>query len=59
MSFHFLVAGAPNGVNDNIFASGGWAELDDSPVTYHVTEARLLFALSDSNPLFLFQFLTV
>eukprot|EP00292_Cryptomonas_paramecium_P029898 CAMPEP_0113701454 /NCGR_PEP_ID=MMETSP0038_2-20120614/24590_1 /TAXON_ID=2898 /ORGANISM="Cryptomonas paramecium" /LENGTH=55 /DNA_ID=CAMNT_0000625361 /DNA_START=191 /DNA_END=358 /DNA_ORIENTATION=+ /assembly_acc=CAM_ASM_000170 len=30
--------GAPNGVYDNIFNAGGWAELDDSPATYHVTE---------------------
>ena len=30
--------GAPSGVYDNIFDAGGYAELDDSPVTYHITE---------------------
>ncbi len=37
-TIYFSVPGAPNGVYDNIFAGGGWAELDDSPVSYHVTE---------------------
>jgi hypothetical protein len=34
--------GAPKGVYDNIFDAGGYSELDDSPVSYHITEVYLL-----------------
>ena len=35
--------GAPKGVYDNIFDAGGYSELDDSPVSYHITEVYIFF----------------